>query len=217
MKRPDFKDIKSFEEFSKYYWYRDELIKICRELGLKSDGGKIELNKAIKAYFNGETIRPEKSTVSRHPITKSRHPEFISGSLTAETSLLECGFTFGPRFREFFENQTGIKPFKFNVDMVATVKKVKETNNTSFTLGDLLDIYYGKKTYAKYDKSALQWNKFVKDFCADPATAKFPNKLKVAAALWKEVRESTREKIYTSELLTLCDPSTGSGTARKEK
>ena len=214
MKRPDFNEIKTFEEFSKYYWYREELIKICRELGLKSNGGKIELNKVIEAYFNP----------SRYPETKTRHPELVSGSvsneipnqvrddsthrdvqsitLTLSTSLIECNFTFGPRFREFFENQTGIKPFKFNVDMVATVKKVKETGDTSFTLGDLLDIYYGKKTYAKYDKSALQWNKFVKDFCADPVTAKFSNKLKVAATLWKEVRESTREKVYTHELLS---------------
>ena len=229
MKRPDFKDIKTFEEFSKYYWYREELIKICRGLGLKPDSGKIELNKVIEEYFNA----------SCNPGTKTRHPEFISGSqkkkipkqvrddgthrdlqsitLSLSTSLIECNFTFSPRFREFFENQTGIKPFKFNIDMVATVKKVKETGDTSFTLGDLLDIYYGKKTYAKYDKSALQWNKFVHDFCADSATAKFPNKLKVAATLWKEVRESTREKVYTSELLTLWDPSTGSGTARKEK
>ena len=207
MTRPDFKDIKTFEEFSKYYWYREELIKICRELGLKSDGGKIELNKVIEAYFNGEKVLPKKS---------SSYAAKGSGTISLDTGLLECNFTFGPRFREFFENQTGIKPFKFNVDMVATVKKVKETGDTSFTLGDLLDIYYGKKTYAKYDKSALQWNKFVHDFCADPATAKFPNKLKVAATLWKEVRESTREKVYTSELLTLWDPSTGSGTARKE-
>ena len=217
MKRPDFKDIKSFEEFSKYYWYREELIKICRELGLKSNGGKNELNKVIEAYFNGEKIFPAKPVASLYSETKSCHSELFSESLSPDTSLLECNFTFGPRFREFFENQTGIKPFKFNVDMVATVKKVKETGDTNFTLGDLLDIYYGKKTYAKYDKSALQWNKFVKDFCADPATAKFPNKLKVAAALWKEVRESTREKVYTHELLTLWDPSTGSGNARKEK
>ena len=216
MTRPDFKDIKSFEEFSKYYWYRDELIKICRGLGLKSNGGKIELNKVIEAYFNGEKIFPAKPVASLYSETKSCHSELVSESLSPDTSLIECNFTFGTRFREFFENQTGIKPFKFNVDMVATVKKVKETGDTSFTLGDLLDIYYGKKTYAKYDKSALQWNKFVKDFCADPATAKFPNKLKVAAALWKEVRESTREKVYTHELLTLWDPSTGSGTARKE-
>ena len=208
MTRPDFAEIKSFEEFSKYYWYRDELIKICRELGLKSDGGKIELNRVIEAYFN-PSCHPElvsgsqKKKIPNQVRDDGTHRNDLPITLSLSTSLIECNFTFGPRFREYFENQTGIKPFKFNVDMVATVKKVKETNDTNFTLGDLLDIYYGKKTYAKYDKSALQWNKFVKDFCADPATAKFPNKLKVAAALWKEVRESTREKVYTHELLSL--------------
>ena len=85
--------------------------------------------------------------------------------------------------------------------MVATVKKVKETGDESFTLGDLLDIYYGRKTYATYDKSALQWNKFVKDFCADDATNGFENRLKTAANLWKIVRESDREKVYSRELL----------------
>lgn len=199
--RPLFEEIKTFEEFSKYYWYREELQKICHSLGLKSDGGKIELNKVIESYFNGEKLLPEKSVSSRHPETKNRHPELVSGSLSLDTSLIECGFTFGPRFREFFEKETGIKPFKFNVDMVATAKKVKETKDASFTLGDLLDIYYGKKTYAKYDKSALQWNKFVQDFCADPANAHIPNKLKAAAKLWKIVRESTREKVYTHDLL----------------
>ena len=194
MQRPDFSEIKTYEEFSKYYWYREELQKICRALGLKSNGGKIELNKVIESYFNGEKLLPEKTA-------SSRHPELVSGALSLDTSLIECAFTFGPRFRQFFEKETGIKPFKFNVDMVATVKKVKETNDTNFTLGDLLDIYYNKKTYAKYDKSALQWNKFVQDFCADPAAARFPNKLKAAAKLWKIVRESTREKVYTHDLL----------------
>lgn len=209
--RPLFEEIKTFEEFSQYYWYREELHKICRALGLKSDGGKIELNKVIEAYFKA----------SRHPESKISHPELVSGTaqnkiqkkiskrvkidqsimLSLDTSLIECGFTFGPRFRDFFEKETGIKPFKFNVDMVASVKKVKETNDTNFTLGDLLDIYYNKKTYARYDKSALQWNKFVQDFCADPATERFPNKLKAAAKLWKIVRESTREKVYTHDLL----------------
>ena len=194
MQRPDFSEIKTYEEFSKYYWYREELQKICRALGLKSNGGKIELNKVIEAYFNGEKHFPEKHA-------SPRHPEIVSSSLSLNTSLIECGFTFGPRFREFFEKETGIKPFKFNVDMVATVKKVKETNDTNFSLGDLLEIFYGRKTYAKYDKSALQWNKFVQDFCADPANAHIPNKLKAAAKLWKIVRESTREKVYTHDLL----------------
>lgn len=192
MERPDFDSIKDYEEFSRYYWYRDELIKICKSHGLDAPSGKIELNKVIEAYFKGEKILPKKTV-------KKRKASAVE--LTPDTGLLECGFTFGNRFREFFSKKTGEEHFKFNVDMVATVKKVKETGDETFTLGDLLDIYYGKKTYAVYDRSALQWNKFVKDFCADDATKVFDDRLKAAAALWKIVRESDMEKVYSRELL----------------
>ena len=193
MERPDFNSIQDYEEFSKYYWYRDELIKICREHGLKAPSGKIELNKVIEAYFAGERILPEKRRIrKKKPAIKD---------LTLETGLIDCGFTFGNRFREFFSKQTREDHFKFNVDMVATVKAVKEREDESFTLGDLLDVYYGKKIYAKYDKSALQWNKFVKDFCSDDATKVFGERLKVAATLWRIVRDSDMEKKYSRELL----------------
>ena len=48
-----------------------------------------------------------------------------------KTGLIECGFTFGNRFQEFFSEQTGISPFRFNVDMVATAKAVKENGDDS--------------------------------------------------------------------------------------
>jgi hypothetical protein len=192
MIRPDFDDIKDYAEFCKYYWYREELIKICKARGLKSDGSKIELNKVIEAYFVGENILPEKKT------TKSRKTTVTELSLNS--GLIACGFTFGNRFRDFFRHQTGEENFKFNVDMVATAKAVKESGDESFTLGDLLDIYYGKKTYATYDRSALQWNKFVKDFCEDEATKIYEKRLKAAAALWKIVRESDMKKEYSHEL-----------------
>ena len=199
MDRPEFDDIKNFAEFSRYYWYRDELIRICKTHGLKAPSGKIELYKVIEAYFSGDKILPEKKT------GKAGKKKAVV-ELMPETGLIECGFTFGPRFREFFIKQTGEESFKFNVDMVATVKKVKETGDESFTLGDLLDVYYGKKTYATYDKSALQWNQFVHDFSADEATKGFENRLKAAAALWKIVRDSDREKKYSRELLEeFCD------------
>lgn len=190
MQRPDFDNIKTFEEFSKYYWYRDELIKICKAHGLMVAGSKIELNKVIEKYFCGEIVLPVKKPAVKRSCKKTVN------ELTLSTGIIECGFTFGPKFRAFFETQTGLKPFKFNVDMVATVKAVKETNDEAFTLGDLLDIYYGKKTYAKYDKSALQWNKFLKDFCADEQNADCKDKLKAAAELWKIVRESDMPKVY---------------------
>ena len=49
--RPDFKDIKSFEEFNKYYWYREELSQICKSLTLEYRGTKQELNYIIEQYF----------------------------------------------------------------------------------------------------------------------------------------------------------------------
>jgi len=216
--RPDFSEIKTFEEFSKYYWYREELQKICRELGIDAGGIKAELNHNIEEYFKGNLIKPEKYhedrkektkqfTGRRKNTAKSTHLDddssmiTVSDSLSLQTGLIECRFCFSQRFRDFFSEQTGVKNFKFNVDMVATVRKVKETKDETFTIEDLLDIYYGRKTYATYDRVSLQWNKFVQDFCADPATACFSNKLKVAARLWKIVRESTREKVYKHELL----------------
>lgn len=208
MERPDFDSIKDYEEFCRYYWYRDELIKICKARGLKAPSGKIELYKVIEAYFAGEKILPEKRP--------SRSKKKVHDTeLTLETGLIACGFTFGNRFREFFSKQTGEERFKFNVDMVATAKAVKETGDESFTLGDLLDVYYGKKTYAKYDKSALQWNAFVKAFCADEATKVFKDRLKVAAALWKYVRESDKKKEYSHELLEEYEEQLKS--ARKQK
>ena len=194
MERPEFDSIRDYEEFSRYYWYRDELIRICKAHGLRSDGTKIELNRIIEAYFAGEKILPERPK-------KAGPRKNTVKELTLDTGLLECGFTFGNRFREFFSEQTGEAHFKFNVDMVATVKEVKARGDETFTLGDLLEVYYGRRTYATYDRSALQWNRFVKDFCSDEATRIYAGRLKAAAALWKIVRESDREKVYSRRLL----------------
>ena len=85
---------------------------------------------------------------------------------------------------------------------MATVwRKVKREKDTNFTIKDMLTVYYGESDYAKYDNSACQWNQFLKDFCADTNSYNYSNKLKVAAILWKEVRDSKKEKIYSKDLL----------------
>jgi len=190
--RPQFSKIKSYKEFSKYYWYRDELKLICNKLGIDSSGMKTDLNHNIEEYFKGNII---------HAKTKRKADPKKTDNLSLETSLIECGFSFGPKFRAFFAKTAGVQNFKFNADMVASARKVKEDNDLSFTLGDMLDIYYGKKVYAKYNKESLLWNKFVKDFCNDNQTSEFRNKLKVASILWNQVRNSTNEKVYNSQLL----------------
>ena len=70
MERPQFENIKDYNEFCKYYWYRDELIKICKNLGLKHNGGKIELNEVIRAYFSGNRIMPDNNKTKRNKCNK---------------------------------------------------------------------------------------------------------------------------------------------------
>ncbi len=192
MKRPNFIDIKSFDEFSKYYWYREELQKICKNLGLEYVGNKMELNIIIENYFNGVKILHNKIPKN----TKTN-----TNSLSLETSVIECGFNFGPKFKSFFVDITGDKNFKYTSDMVATVKEVKNSNDLCFTLGDLLDIKNGKKVYAKYNNISCEWNKFLKDFCADNYNNIYSNKLKVASKFWTLLRNSNLPKQYSRQFI----------------
>ena len=189
--RPDFSNIKSFEEFNRYYWYREELSQICKSLGLEYRRTKQELNYIIEQYFKGNRI--EKSVKK----VKKKQAEAI----TLNTPLLECGFSFNQKFREYFSVATGVEPFKFNADMATAWRKVKAGNDLNFTIQDMLKVYYGESDYAKYDHSICQWNQFLKDFSSDEFSDFYFNKLKVAAILWKEVKDSTNEKIYSRQLL----------------
>ena len=190
-KRPEFQEIKSFEEFCKYYWYREELSQICKLLGLEYRSTKQELNSTIEEYFKGNNI---KKVVIKKEKKKVEN-------ITLDTPLLECGFSFNTKFREYFSSLTGISPFKFNADMATSWRKVKKDKDFNFTIQDMLNVYYGKSDYAKYDNSVCEWNQFLKDFCSDKSSLDYSNKLKVASILWKEVRDSKNEKKYSRELL----------------
>ena len=190
-KRPDFKDIHSFEDFNLYYWYREELSQICKSLGLEYRGTKQELNEIIHQYFLGNKV--DKRVNKR----KTKQVEDI----TLNTPLLHCAFSFNQKFRDYFSAVTGISPFKFNTDMATAWRKVKKDKDITFTIQDMIKIYYGESDYAKYDSSACQWNQFLKDFCSDECSKFYLNKLKVASILWKEGKNSTNEKIYSRELL----------------
>ncbi len=117
--RPEFDKITSFDEFNKYYWYRDELSQICKSLGLEYRGTKQELNDIIEQYFKGKLIK--KSSIKR----KKKRVEVV----TLNMPLLECGFSFNAHFREYFSTLTDVSPFKFTADMATAWRKVKREND----------------------------------------------------------------------------------------
>lgn len=187
--RTNFEDIKSYEEFNKYYWYHNELKSICKQLNINHIGNKKELNKNIEEYFNGNLI------------PKKKIKKIKDTNINLDSKLLECGFAFNNQFRELFSKYTNQNKFKFNADMAAVWKKVKENNDANFTVKDMIDVYYKKNNYAKYDNTSCQWNKFLKDFCNDDRNKIFKNKLKAASILWNIVKNSDKEKIYSYNLV----------------
>lgn len=188
-----FKKINSYDDFIKHYWYKKDLVAICRYLNSDSSGTKQDLNAHIQEYFKGNQVKQLK-------VSKSSKRVAVL-TLTPSTSLLDCEFAFNQRFRDYFSTQTGIKPFKFTADMAAAWRQVKKEENQDFTLQDMLDVYYQKPNTIRYDHAACEWNQFVKDFCADKKSQQFSNRLKVAAVLWGIVKNSTQDKIYRTELV----------------
>ena len=175
MDRPDFSEIKSYEEFLTYYWYREELSAICKGLGLASDGTKQELNGVIKNYFEGKAIKPEeiKFRSSRKGVDLS--------SINMDSRLLDIGFSLNSLFRQYFAKAFGKKDFKFTADMATAWRTVKREKLKDFTIKDMMDVYSGKNKLYKYDSSACQWNQFLKDFCNDSKTQMFCDRLKAAS------------------------------------
>ena len=149
------------------------------------------MNYIIEQYFKGNKVEKFLKKAKKNQLE----------DITLETPLLNCGFSFNQKFRDYFSAVTGVSPFKFNSDMATAWRKVKSDNDKEFTIQDMIKIYYGESDYAKYDNSTCQWNQFLKDFCADEHSNNYSNKLKVAAILWKEVRNSKNEKIYSKQLL----------------
>lgn len=190
-KRPNFEEIKSYSEFNKYYWYRDELSIICKQRGIDHTGTKQELNYVIEEYFKGNLIKKKAEKLKNKDVRE----------VSLNCPLLFCGFSFNSKFRKYFSDITGVENFKFNADMATAWRKVKKENDTNFTIQDMLDVYYKKSNYAKYDNSSCEWNKFLKDFCTDDKNAVFNNKLKVASILWKIVKESNSQKKYSHDLV----------------
>ena len=139
---------------------------ICKALGLEYRGTKQELNHIIEAYFKGHFIKKS----PRKKVKKQVE------NISLDSPLLECGFSFNAKFREYFVAVTGISPFKFTADMATAWRKVKSEKDGNFTIQDLLKVYYGQSDYAKYDHSVCQWNQFLKDFCADKNSGHYSNK-----------------------------------------
>ncbi|WP_036746912.1 SAP domain-containing protein [Paenibacillus sp. UNC451MF] len=198
IKRPEFSLKLSVQEFENHYWYKTDLVDICRMNLISSSGTKAELERRIKKLLNGETIEDERKTSTT--IRKKQQGTEIS----LQTKLIPDGFKFNAKAREFFAQYYKLPKFSFTKDMAAALREAERQGDMEMTVADLILIHEGKKGRASEDpeEKTYQWNRFVKDFNKDPQSNLIKeDRMKVAAELWKIVRDSPGAKQYSPQLL----------------
>lgn len=190
---------KNITEFEHTYYYKTDIVKICKLLSLPASGTKAELNSYITAYLNGTP-----ATQIKTKRKQKLRPSLTYEEINLDTKLIGSGFSFNNEARRWFANYFGVKNFSFKKEMAIIKRKAEAEDDTKITVRDLIyHIEHGKQEEIELvaEEQTYQWNNFVRDFFEDPATKKYQDRLKVAAILWKLVRESSNNKIYSHGLL----------------
>ena len=139
------------EEFSEYYFLKEELKDFCRSEGLKISGSKNQLEERIIHYLDtGKSLDNAKAM-------KNNHHE--SEEITLDTVLGE-NFRCGEDKRAFFEKEIG-KGFKFKVKFQKWLKQ-----NPDKTYRDAINAYceiQNSKEKTEINRQ-FQYNQYIRDF-----------------------------------------------------
>ena len=189
----------TLSEFKQTYYYKTDLIKLCRQWNLPTSGTKAELNSYIEKKLKGKSadeIKPCRNNRIHRPLTYNE--------INLNTKLINSGFYFNKVARQWFADYFGVEKFSFSKKMAIIKRKAEAEHDEQATVGDLIQQMQNwdkNKIPSPAEEKTYQWNNFVRNFFKDPATKQFNQRLKVASLLWKKVRISRENKVYCHKML----------------
>lgn len=143
MNRPKLDKTISIKDFKYYYWLKEELIVFCREIGINSSGGKIDISNRIVKYLEiGEIV-----TKSELKSKKSKSKFDWNNEKWDSHTLITDNYKNSENARGFFKKMIGTN-FKFNVEFMNWMK-----SNAGKTLGDAIEKW---RTIAEQKKDKNQ-------------------------------------------------------------
>ncbi|MCZ2492657.1 SAP domain-containing protein [Dellaglioa carnosa] len=198
--RPDFNKNMTSETFKSYYWYKVELEQVCRNYLLPHFGTKAELTQYIILFLEGEKAENINPT---RKIRRQTSTALTANLITSKTKLLNSGFSLNNEARKFFANYFGVQKFSFRKSMGIKMREAEKTADINATVADLIKVFNINlnNSINNNEEKTYQWNNFVKDFFNDSISKEYSSPMKVAAILWKTVRDSNRDKKYSRELV----------------
>ena len=181
------------ETFRSYYYLKEELVEFCRNNGIPTSGGKVELTERIAYFLDTGNIKE---------VSKAKKVTNEVVTLTEDT-IIENNIVCSEKHRAFFKEKIG-KSFSFNVQFQKWLKA-----NAGKTYGDAIAAYYEileekKKGKTKIDKQ-FEYNTYIRDFFEDNQGRSLDDAIKC----WKYKKSMQGHNKYEeSDLVALTNADT---------
>ena len=177
------------ETFRNYYYLKEELVEFCRDNGIPTSGGKIELTDRIAYFLDTGNVKK---------IIKGKRSTVDVGEIT-ENTIIEPNIVCSEKHRAFFKEKIG-KTFSFNVQFQKWLK-----GNAGKNYGDAIDAYHEileekKKGKTKIDKQ-FEYNTYIRDFFEDNQGKSLEDAIKC----WKYKKSQQGHNHYEKSDLAVLD------------
>jgi len=156
--RPNIAAVRTGAELRRWYWRKDELVLLARDLGVKTTGGKFLILDRLAHYLDtGEAVFPGDT---RPKVTSDF--DWHSAQLHDDTRITDS-YKNSQNVRRYFKSRLG-DGFKFNIAFMEWMRR-----NVGRTLRDACNVYPdlvkvpGKTKIADHN----QFNQYTRDFLAD--------------------------------------------------
>jgi hypothetical protein len=184
-RRPELSPALTAQEFSAWYWLKEELVAFCRTSRLSPTGMKLELGKRIQEFLEGRAA-------SREPSIR-RKDGAMPADFTVDTTIGE-GWRCSPRLGAFLREATD-GSFRFNAE-------VRELIHHGYgkTLAEVIACYRSSvraaRTKAAIPKQ-LEYNQPFRDYSLSNPGA---TRELAIAAWWRKRGQRRRADLAESDL-----------------
>lgn len=189
----------SLDDYLNYYWLKKDLVKFCKDIGINSDGWKLEIHERIVEYLTNHVILKKEETKTRQKSTEIQE-------LKLDMKVTKS-FKRNPQTTAFFKSIDS--RFRYSVRLNQYIRN----NIGKITYQDIMDQWYEeyelKKKGIKTTPALPQceYNQFVKDYMEDNKNRNF----KDAVAAWNFKKSMRGDNIYHREELPLYDKGVEKG------
>ena len=155
MDRPPLNNQLDSATFREFYYLKEELTNFCKEYGLPTSGGKLELTERIVIFLDSGKVMAAKSSTKKAD---------LKACITLDMKI-EPNFVCSEKHRAFFKAQIG-KSFSFNVIFQKWLKE-----HTGETYEAAVNAYHQIKEDMKKNKTTIdkqfEYNTYIRDFFDD--------------------------------------------------